>query len=120
MPTRALTNVNYLVDQDGSSSFTFDKVLDLKLPIASANWQMKWDAGVHGKFIWEASIYPDPYCWEALVSCEPVELEIEPGELSGIVSLPHTWLTVGFIRWRFEAIGSSSGLIQSAIRIVPI
>ena len=120
MPSRALTNVEYLVDQDGGSSFTFSKVLDLTLPIASANWQMKWASGVLGTFIWEASIYPDPYTWEPLVACEAVELEIVAGELSGIVSLPHSWLTVGFIRWRFEAEVGSTGLIQSAIRIVPI
>ena len=117
---RSLTNIDYLVDQDSVNAFIFPTVLNLTLAISSVSWQMKWDSGVIGKFIWEASIYPDPYCWEPMVACEAVELNITSDMNSGIVSLPHVWLTVGYVRWRFQPTQGSVGLIQSAIRIVPI
>jgi len=112
-------NPNYIVDQDGSQAFT-SRVIDLLKPLSAINYQMKWEASVLGRFIWEASIFPDPYCWEALVNCEEVELLITSDATSGIVSLPNQWLTVGFIRFRFEPFDGSVGLIQAAIRAVPI
>ncbi len=116
--TRAITKLDYLIDQDGSSAFS-SKILNLALALSAVNWQLKWASGVKGIFVWEASIYPDPYTWEPLVACEKVELEIEGAELSGIVSLPNQWLTAGFVRFRFEPLAGSTGLIQAAIRIVP-
>ncbi len=117
MSTKAITIEDYLVDQDGSQDFT-SPVYDLRHPLLSMNWQMKWEAGVTGFFIWEASIFSDPKVWETLVACEEVKLNIETAPGSGIVSLPNQWLTAGFIRFRFVAAGGS-GLIQVAMRVVP-
>ncbi len=118
---RSLTNSTYLVDKDSSVAFDLP-IINNTLVKKAINWQFKWDATVIGKFIWEASIFPEPYSWEPLVSCEVVELLT--GEqaplLSGIVVLPEVWQTVGFIRpgWIPDG-GGSTGLIQGAIRIVP-
>jgi len=83
---------------------------------------MKWSSSnVIGKFVWEASVFPDPYCWEQLVSCDEVVLVPQDQDtLSGIVSLPNIWLTVGYVRFRWVPDIGSVGTIDTAIRIVPI
>ena len=118
MAVKSYTNVNYIVDQDGSASFD-SAILDLTLAIKSVNWQIKWATGVLGEFIWEASVYPEPHTWETLVACEEVRFTIGTSN-SCIVSLPDQWLTAGFTRFRFVPATGSTGLIQAAIRIVPI
>jgi hypothetical protein len=119
---RSLTNDQYLVDQDGSVPFDLP-VIRNTLAIQTISWQFKWASGVAGKFIWEASLFPDPYCWEPLVSCQVVELDTlsQLPLLSGIVVLPEVWHTVEYIKpsWVPSA-GGSSGLIQGAIRVVPL
>ena len=117
----AITNPSYIVDQDSSIPFT-SPIIDLQKPISSLCYQMKWSSSsVIGKFIWEASVFPDPYCWEQLVSCESVELITQEQEtLSGIVSLPNIWLTVGYVRFMWIPDVGSIGEIDVAIRIVPI
>lgn len=117
----AITNPIYLVDHDSSIPYT-SPIIDLSKPLASICYQMKWSSSsVIGKFVWEASIFPDPYCWEQLVSCEAVELITKDQEtLSGIVSIPNIWLTVGFVRFRWVPDVGSNGTFNVAIRLVPI
>ena len=117
----AKTKQDYLVDHD--SSLPWDSnVIPLVFGYSAINWQFCWDSNVSGKFVWEASILENPYKWEPLVSCQEVELIVveQAPLLSGIVSLPAIWLTVGFIRVRWIPNDGSSGLIQEAIRSVPL
>ena len=117
----AITNPTYMVDQDSALPFT-SPILDLKLPLSSFSYQLKWSVdSVIGKFIWEASIFPDPYCWEQLVTCEAVELVPQDQDgLSSIVALPNIWLTVGYVRFRWVPEVGSIGTIDVAVRGVPI
>ena len=120
MATRAITNEEYVIDQDSSSSFQ-SSAIDLTLPLQAINYQAKWTAGVSGTLTWQAAIYED--LWETLVACEAVDLEITGSEpvKNSIVALPYSWLTMGYIRviW-VPSGGGSTGNINVAIRIVPI
>jgi hypothetical protein len=115
--TRDIYVPNWIVDQDGSQPFTTTVQL-FKYPHQAVNYQFRWEQGVVGKFIWEASIWTDPYYWEPLINCEPVEFEIPSTESSAIVSLPHQWLTVRNVRIRFEPY-DGVGLINGVYRLVP-
>ncbi len=120
MSTFAPINKNYIVDQDGSVPFTSPAVIDLTGPNASINWQFRWDQGVVGKITWFASVFFEPFVWEPLVSCEPVELILDSTRESEIISLPSNWLTAGFIKFEYVPVDGSVGLIDAAIRAVPI
>lgn len=122
MATRAITNENYLVDQDASVSFESPKPVDLELPLAALSYQFKWDVGVVGTVTFFASIYPTPFEWEKLISCEEVSFTINNSNEteSEIVSIPGLWLNVGFIKFEFVPSGSSTGNISVASRGVPI
>ena len=119
--TFAPINDNYIVGHDSSTSLT-SPIIDFRKPLSSLCYQMRWTENVLGSFVWEASIFPDPYNWEQLVSCE--EVKFSTGDyletLSNIVSIPNIWLTVGFIRFRWEPLAGSVGTIDVAIRIVPV
>ena len=119
--TYAPINQTYFVDQDSSATFE-SPVIDLRKPTSAICYQMKWGDNVLGKFVWEASIFSDPYVWETLVACEEVILEtakVSPAR-SSIVSIPSVWLGPGFLRFRWEPTVGSVGGIDVAIRIVPI
>lgn len=119
---RSLTNDKYLVDEDSSVPFELPIISNI-LGKQTLSWQFKWESGVVGEFIWEASIFPTPYCWEPLVSCQVVELKTSEQSplLSGIVVLPQVWHTVEYIKLSWvPSAGGSAGLIQGAIRIVPL
>jgi hypothetical protein len=106
-----------MVDKDSSVSFE-SPILDLELPIASVNYQLKWDVGVRGKFTWQATIFPD--LWEAFVACEEVILIVDGSEEHSIISIPNSWLTAGFTRFVWVPDEGSTGNIDVASRIVPI
>ena len=120
MSTKAITMTEYIVDQDGSVSF-YSPIYNLTLPLKSMGWQFKWESGVLGTFLWEASIYPGPYSWESLVVCETVSFTIDSSTTneSCIVVLPDQWQNVGYIRFGFVPATGSTGLIQTALRVVP-
>ena len=117
----AITNPNYIVGQDASLPFT-SPIIDMQKPVSSLCYQMKWSGqDVLGWFIWEASIFPDPFCWEQFVACEEVKFHTgETTALSNIIALPNVWLATGYVRFRWEPDLGSSGTINTAIRIVPI
>jgi len=120
MPTRALTNLEYMVDQDSSATFE-SPPLDLTYPFVAVNYQFKWEVGVTGKFTWYATIFPD--LWEPLVACEEVTFTIdgteELGEEHNLISLPCTWLNSGYIKFVWVPEETSVGMIDVASRIVP-
>ena len=120
MPNKALTNLEYLVGQDSSSSFD-SPIMDSVMPNKAVGYQFKWDAGVKGVFTWYASIFK--YEWEQYVACESVELEITGSETSrsAIVALPDNWLVTGYLKFSWVPDGAgSTGSIDAAIRIVPV
>ena len=95
----AITNQEYVKDEDASTSFT-SQVIKLDTPYRAINYQFKWDADVKGRVTWQASIFADPNEWETLVNCESVILDIPSdgnGENHAIVSITDIWLTVGFL-----------------------
>jgi len=121
MSTYAPINENYMVGEDSSAEF-FSPVLDLRKPLRAINYQVYWAEGVSGLMVWEATIYsPSEDLWEQIVNCEGIELEMGPTGGHAIISLTGVWLTVGFVRMRWDPIDSgSAGLVDVAIRIVPI
>jgi hypothetical protein len=120
MPTFAPINDNYILDKDSSVSFE-SPIVDLMFPLQAVNYQLKWAENVSGRFIFEGSVYPDPYCWETIVNCEEIIVEAGPSGGSSIVSLTGVWLTLGFVRYRWDPADSgSTGNINTAIRVVPV
>ena len=118
MPTRALTNLNYVVDQDSSVAFE-SPIIDLEKPIHSLSYQFRLDPTVRGIFKWYASIYPD--LWEVFVACSTVDYVVEDGANANIIALPNAWLTVGRLKFVWTPTeGVSTGNISVAVRIVPI
>lgn len=121
MSTFAPINQKYIVDQDCSASWV-SQITDMTKPTSALNYQFVWEETVRGELVWEASLFKDPYHWETMVSCGEVRFKTHEEDLddSNIISLPHSWLTVGYIRFTFTPIGVSSGVINAAIRVVPI
>lgn len=116
MATRALTNLNYIVDQDSSVAFD-SPIIDLEHPFVAVNYQIKWDLNVRGEFIWLATIYPD--LWENYIACEEVNYRVDGTAEHTIISLPQSWLTAGYLKFEWVPEAGSSGLISVASRIVP-
>jgi len=116
MATRAITNLEYMVGEDSSSTFE-SPIVDLTLPHKALNYQLKWDVGVKGKFTWMTTIFPNE--WETLVSCEEVSYTVDGSEPSTIIALPNTWLNSGFLKfvWVPDSVSGSTGNIDVAIRI---
>ena len=115
-------NELYLKDKDASAPFD-SPIIDMAKPTLAINYQFVWDEAVQGELVWEASLFKDPYHWETMVSCGEVRFKTNEEDLIGgsnIIALPQSWLTVGYIRFTFTPIGVSSGLINAAIRVVPI
>lgn len=121
MTYKAITNNNYIVDQDGSGNVTHDPI-DLANPNASLCFQFKWDETIDGKFIFEATVYnKGQELWTPLVACEAVEFEtISATGYNNIVTIPDIWKLVSKIRIRYEAKAGSTGNYSCAVRVVPI
>ena len=121
MSTYAPINQNYIVDQDCSGAWV-SPIIDMEKPTSAINYQFVWDETVRGELVWQASLFKDPYQWETMVSCGEVRFKTHDEDLgnSNIIALPHSWLTNGFVRFTFTPIGTSSGVINAAIRVVPI
>jgi hypothetical protein len=118
MSTKAKTNSKY-IDADASVSIE-SKITDLESTLKSMSFQFDWDVGVIGVVDFYASVFPFPYKWERLVSCETVTFNTVDSETnSEIVSLPDIWLNTGFIRFEFQPEGGSVGNLRVASRIVP-
>ena len=117
MPTRAVKNLNYIVNADSSVEFD-SPVYNLELPVTAINYQLLWEAGVKGKFTWKASIIPT--MWETLVSCEEVSYTVDGSEEHTIISLPNAWLNSEFLKFTWVPDVGSTGAIDAAIRVVPI
>jgi len=122
MSSYAPINAEYVVDQDTSVGFT-SKVVDLRCPLSALNYQVEWELGVKGHFIFEASIFPEPYKWETIINCEEIVIAVD-GTSEGhcIVALTYLWLSMGFVRvrWEPDTVDGSIGNTNIAIRVVPI
>jgi hypothetical protein len=119
--TQAIINEKWLTNQDTSVEI-ISPIIDLRCALQALNFQVEWEAGVKGAFIWEASIFSDPYKWETIVNCEQIIVTTD-GLTAGscIVALTYLWLSMGFVRMRFEpdATEGSTGNANVAIRVVP-
>lgn len=117
--SQAKTNPNYLSD-DASSTIISD-ITNMELGFKSISFQFVWGAGVDGVVDFYASIFPDPFNWESLISCERVSFNTADSPTgSEIVSLPGVWLNAGFIKFEFEPLPGSNGILSVASRVVPI
>ena len=117
----AITNPELFVDEDASASFEMSpKSLDV--PLQALGYQFKWEAGVIGVVTFKASIFPSPYNWETLVSCESVTFTTgeSPITRSMIISIPGIWLSAGFLKFEFVPDAGSTGVMDVAERVVPL
>lgn len=120
MASKAILVKEYMVDEDASATIA-SPVMELLHPFQSIMFQFAWDVGVVGKVTFFASIFPSPFKWESLVSCEEVSFDINNSNAteSEIVSIPGLWLNAGFIRFEFVPSGSSTGNLSVAQRQSP-
>jgi len=118
MPTKALVNNDYIMDQDASVPFISPE-FELTLPIESLNYQIRYDEGVAGLITWQGTI--DGINWETLDLCEPVTLTIDGlARGSDIISILKIWETISAIRFTWGPAGASPGNINVSLRIGPI
>ena len=120
MTFQALNNDSYIVDQAGDTAYISNPIM-LKNPNQSLCFQFKWEDGMIGEFVFEASVYQDPPVWTPLVACEKVEFKTNDFlELNTtIVAIPEIWNLCSMIRFKYNPLGAA-GLWSCAIRVVPI
>jgi len=117
----AILNPELFVDEDASVSFEMG-VKDLSVPLQALGYQFKWDAGVAGTITFMASIFPSPYNWEALVSCEEVTFHTSesPVARTMILSIPGVWFSAAFLKFVFVPDVGSTGDMSVAERVAPL
>lgn len=118
--TAAILKLDYIEAQDSASAFTSPEVT-LTYPIQAIGYQFVWGASVVGQFVFEATIFDDE--WESLVSCtDPVVVTVAGGTAaSEIVVIPHLWLMLSKLRFRWVPdAGGSTGNVNVALRVVPL